>query len=326
LPQRDLPAAQPPLPARERCPPGRRNRIAQTVAGGGAKSRRERNLADLLPADTTQLLREKIDAVLGGGEIWQGELTYDRKGGGHFHASATISSLVDRSGKTTHIVALLEDISDRVAYEKRLFQQANFDGLTGLPNRALALDRLAQAINSAERHQRSLTLLFVDIDRFKVVNDTLGHRFGDLLLIEAAQRLTECVREEDTVSRLGGDEFLVILVNQRSTNDGTLAAKKILEVMQQPFLIEGHELNVTASIGLTVFPDDDATPADLLRNADAAMHIAKQQGQNTYHFFTHEMNQRARDRLNIETQLRHAVRRNELELYYQPLVNLGSGW
>jgi diguanylate cyclase (GGDEF)-like protein/PAS domain S-box-containing protein len=296
-----------------------------TASGYLLEELRERNLADLLPADTTQLLREKIDAVLSGGEVWQGELTYDRKGGGHFHASATISSLVDHSGRTTHLVALLEDISDRVAYEKRLFQQANFDGLTGLPNRALALDRLAQAINSAERHQRSLTLLFVDIDRFKVVNDTLGHRFGDLLLIEAAQRLTECVRDEDTVSRLGGDEFLILLVNQRSTNDGTLAAKKILEVMQQPFLIEGHELNVTASIGLTVYPDDDATPADLLRNADAAMHIAKQQGQNTYHFFTHEMNERAMDRLNIETQLRHAVRRKELELYYQPLVNLGTG-
>ncbi|HSB95887.1 MAG TPA: diguanylate cyclase, partial [Spongiibacteraceae bacterium] len=285
----------------------------------------QRNLADLLPADTTQLLREKIDTTLKSGTVWQGELVYDRKDGGFFHAAATLSSLVDRCGNTTHIVALLEDISDRVVYKERLFQQANFDDLTGLPNRALALDRLAQAINSAERHQRLLTLLFVDIDRFKVVNDTLGHRFGDQLLIEAAQRLKQCVRDEDTVARLGGDEFLILLVNQRSASDCTLAAKKILELMQQPFLIEGHELNVTASIGLTVYPDDDATPAGLLRNADAAMHIAKQQGQNTYHFFTQEMNQRALDRLNIETHLRHAVRRNEFELYYQPLINLGSG-
>jgi diguanylate cyclase (GGDEF)-like protein/PAS domain S-box-containing protein len=296
-----------------------------TASGYSLDELLARNLADLLPADTTQLLREKIDATLKSGTVWQGELIYDCKDGGLFHASATLSSLVDRSGRTTHIVALLEDISDRVAYRERLFQQANFDELTGLPNRALALDRLAQAINSAERHGRSLTLLFVDLDRFKVVNDTLGHRFGDHLLIEAAQRLTQCVRDEDTVARLGGDEFLILLVNQRSTNDSTLAAKKILDVMQQPFLIEGHELNVTASIGLTVYPDDDATAADLLRNADAAMHIAKQQGQNTYHFFTHEMNARALDRLNIETHLRHAVRRNEFELYYQPLINLGSG-
>ncbi len=284
-----------------------------------------RSATEVLPAETMLALREQINAGLIANGVWQGELVYDRRDGSLFHASATISALVDGNGKTTHVVVLLEDISDRIAYKERLFQQANFDVLTALPNRALALDRLAQAINSADRHQRSLTLLCVDLDRFKVVNDTLGHRFGDHMLLEAALRLTRCVRDEDTVARLSGNEFLILLVNQRAPSDGTLVAQKVLDIIQQPFAIEGHELNVTASIGLTVFPDDGTTPADLLRNANAAMHIAKQQGQNGYHFFTHEMNQRALDRLNIETQLHHAVRRDEFELYYQPLINLESG-
>src|SRR5690606_18441738 len=140
-------------------------------------------------------------------------------------------------GKISHVMALLEDISDRIAYREHLFRQANFDKLTGLPNRALAMDRLAQAINSADRHQRALTLLFVDLDRFKVVNDTLSHQYGDELLREAAQRLQQCVREEDTVARLGGDEFLIILVNQRHGADAIQVAGKVLEAIDRPFFV-----------------------------------------------------------------------------------------
>lgn len=284
-----------------------------------------RDIETLLSSSVSQPERAEIIETIRRGRVWQGELTLRGCNRNHLHTAATLSPIVNGAGETTHVVASLEDISDRVAYKEHLFRQANFDKLTGLPNRALAMDRLAQAINSAERHGRSLTLLFVDLDRFKYVNDTLGHRFGDDLLLEASRRLSHCVREEDTVARLGGDEFLILLVNQRAANDATLVAKKIIDVIDKPFLIDGRELNVTASIGLTVFPDDGHNSGDLLRNADAAMHMAKRQGQNTYHFFTPEMNRRALERLNIETHLRHAIRRGEFELYYQPLISLGNG-
>jgi len=284
-----------------------------------------RHFQDLLHDSVGREVPHDILNAAQNGAPWQGELIYRRKDGGQFHVAATINPITGSGGQTTQLVALLEDVSDLVAYKERLFQQANFDKLTGLPNRALALDRLAQAINSAERHQRALTVLFIDLDRFKLVNDSLGHQFGDALLDEAAQRLLRCVRDEDTVARLGSDEFLVLLVNQRTAGDSTLIASKILDAIAQPFEIGGRELNVSASIGLTVFPNDGATSADLLRNAEAAMHLAKQQGQNAYHFFTAEMNQRSLERLNIETQLRHALRRNELELHYQPLIELSSG-
>lgn len=284
-----------------------------------------RDLSEFLHTSVSpQIFSEILDAA-NRGVTWQGELRYQRKDGGQFYAAATINPLSGEAGQTTQIVVLLEDISDRITYKENLFRQANFDRLTGLPNRALALDRFAQAINSAERHQRVLTALFVDLDRFKNVNDTLGHRAGDALLVEAAQRLQNCVREEDTVARLSGDEFLILLVNQRADSDATIIANKVIDVIAQPFFFEGHELNVTASIGLTVYPNDGATAADLLRNAEAAMRMAKRQGQNTYHFFTAEMNTRALDRLQLETQLRHAIERNELSLHYQPLINLETG-
>ncbi len=284
-----------------------------------------RNLGQLLHTSVAGETYAEILAAVAAGSTWQGELRYQRRDGGSFYVAATFNRIEGRDGKSSQIIALLEDISDRVAYQERLFRQANFDKLTGLPNRELALDRLAQAINSAERHQRVLTALFVGLDRFKNINDTLGHCAGDTLLAETAQRLQKCVRDEDTVARLGGDEFLILLVNQHATNDATTVANKIIDVIAQPFYIEERELNVTASIGLTVYPDDGITAADLLRNADAALHIAKQQGHNSYHFFTAEMNTRALDRLNLETHLRHAIERNELSLHYQPLINLENG-
>ncbi len=281
----------------------------------------------LLPLLGNKLPRAQQDEIvqtLARGEVWQGELTFQRRRGGTAFTDASLSPIVDRSGRLLHIMGLMEDISDRVAYRDHLFRQANYDRLTGLPNRALAIDRLQQAINSAERHNRSITLLLVDLDRFKMINDTLGHHYGDDLLQEAAKRLQICVRDEDTVARLGGDEFLIILVNQRSGSDATVVANKVIDEIDKPFYVDDRELNVTASVGVTVYPNDGGTSSELLRNAETAMHTAKQRGQNTYYFFTPEMNRVALERFNIETQLRHAVKRGELQLYYQPLIELVS--
>lgn len=284
-----------------------------------------RRVSALFAGSMSQQAFETMIESVARGEVWHGELPFSRSDHRSFETAATISTLNDKSGASTHVLMLLEDISDRVAYREDLFRQANFDSLTQLPNRQLAMDRLAQAVSAAERQRKQLALLFVDLDRFKIVNDTLGHEYGDQLLLEAAKRLQQCVREEDTVARIGGDEFLVLLGNQHSSADATVVASKIIAAIDQPFFVDSRELSVTASIGLTMYPDDGATPLELLRNADAAMHMAKQQGQNTYHFFTPEMNQRALNRLNLETHLRHALKRGEFELYYQPLVALDTG-
>lgn len=267
---------------------------------------------------------QEIQTAMDRGQVWRGEGQFLGRQHRLHHTLTTVSPILDADGERTHVLVLHEDISDRVAYREHLFRQANFDALTGLPNRALALDRLAQAINGAERHGRSLTLMCLDLNRFKVINESLGHQHGDRLLVEAAERLRRCVREEDTVARLGSDEFLLILVNQRRDGDGSVVAEKIIDSLQAPLCLDERDITITASIGLTVFPSDGETPAELLRNAEAAMYMAKEQGENAYHFYTPEMNRRAVERLALESQLRQALTRGELSLHYQPVVDLGG--
>ncbi len=223
------------------------------------------------------------------------------------------------------IARWVEAQHERAKAVQELSHQANFDALTGLPNRNLALDRLGLALARARRHGDAAAALFIDLDNFKTVNDTLGHLVGDHLLRLAAQRLVHCVREEDTVSRLGGDEFLVILPALRDGARAEAVARKVIAAMAQPFTVHGHELYVTASVGITVFPADGDTPAEIMRNADAAMYLAKQKGRNCSQFFTARLNQEANERLRIESRLRHVLERDELQLNYQPLVHLGSG-
>jgi diguanylate cyclase (GGDEF)-like protein/PAS domain S-box-containing protein len=217
------------------------------------------------------------------------------------------------------------DITLRKAYEERLQRQANFDEVTGLPNRMLAIDRLRRAVVSALRHHHKGGVLFIDLDHFKKINDTWGHAIGDALLRLAAERLRLCVREEDTVARLGGDEFTIILPNIGSGLHAEPVIQKILTAFSQPFDLGAHEAFVTASVGVTVFPDDSEDPAILMQNADAAMYRAKEQGRNTFQYFTPELNERAMRRMRIEGQLVHAVERNEFELHYQPIVDIRSG-
>lgn len=209
--------------------------------------------------------------------------------------------------------------------EERLDHLAHHDPLTNLPNRLLFLDRLNQAISQAQRAKNPVALLFLDLDRFKVINDTLGHIIGDQLLKEAGHRLSSIVRDGDTFARLGGDEFNIILTYMSHAQDAATVAQKLLDLLSQPFFVEGNELFITASIGITLFPTDGVEAQTLLKNADAAMYRAKEQGGNQYQFYSPIMTIKAHERLAMETGLRHALARSEFAMYYQPQVNLRTG-
>src|SRR6185295_7832006 len=212
----------------------------------------------------------------------------------------------------------------RVA-ETRAQHLADHDPLTGLPNRRLLEDRLTQALAASQRNRKQTAVVFVDLDRFKSINDTLGHSAGDAVLKEVAERLMKQLRVVDTVCRMGGDEFVVILPEIKRASDAANVASKILETMAQPFVAEGRELHITTSIGISVFPDDGRDAESLIRNADAAMYHAKGTGRANYQFFTEQMNLAASRRLVIESDLRRAVQEGELRVFYQPIVEAASG-
>ncbi|MCH9052797.1 MAG: EAL domain-containing protein [Proteobacteria bacterium] len=216
------------------------------------------------------------------------------------------------------------DITKQKQVEEQIRRQANYDSLTGLPNRMLFLDRLKQAIVSVRRNNGLLALLFIDLDRFKVVNDTLGHVVGDRLLQEAAERLQASVREVDTVARLGGDEFTIILQDIAKAEDAAMVANKVIDNLGKPFLLDGHEAFIGASIGITIFPADGDNATTLLRNADVAMYRAKDAGRNEHQFFTKAMDAQALNRMSLENDLRYALERKQLFVHYQPIVEFQS--
>lgn len=217
---------------------------------------------------------------------WQGEILDKRKNGETYPKWLVINTAFDADGKPYRRVALFSDITEKKKSENLIWQQANFDNLTGLPNRRMFHDRLEQEIKKAYRSERHLALLFIDLDRFKEINDTLGHVKGDLLLIEAAQRLKSCVRESDTVARLGGDEFTIILTELEDIQSIDRIAQAILQSMTSSFLLEDEPAYVSASIGITLYPEDSTNAAVLIKNADQAMYKAKSQGRNRYSYFT----------------------------------------
>jgi diguanylate cyclase (GGDEF)-like protein/PAS domain S-box-containing protein len=231
-------------------------------------------------------------------------------------------------GEQGEVVALegfVSDITERKLSEQRMTQLAQFDTLTGLPNRILLHDRLAQSLTQARRHDRKVGMLFVDLDRFKLVNDTLGHYAGDLMIAEVGRRLTRCVRAGDTVGRISGDEFAVVLADLAHADDAAVVAQKLLVALAEPYHLAGSEAFATASIGIAVYPGDGDDAEDLLRNADMAMYRVKESTRNAYCFFTAEMNLRSAEKMQLNNDLRHAIERNEFVLHYQPKVELGNG-
>ena len=237
----------------------------------------------------------------------------------------SISPIHNWDGQLTGVVIVFHDVSATKAMVTKMAHLAQHDCLTNLPNRMLLNDRIAQAITLANRHNTQLAILFLDLDNFKHINDSLGHATGDKLLQSVTERLKECVRESDTVSRQGGDEFVILLAETKSSEDAALSAQKILDALKALHVIGKSELHVTTSIGISVYPADGLNAETLLKSADTAMYYAKEKGRNNYQFFISEMNTRAVERLIIENNLRLGLEKQQFILFYQPKVNLNTG-
>jgi diguanylate cyclase (GGDEF)-like protein/PAS domain S-box-containing protein len=256
---------------------------------------------------------------------WQGEIWNRRKNGELFAESLTINTSYNPDGSVNRRVALFSDITSKKKIEELVWRQANFDYLTGLPNRLMFRDRLEQAISKSLRSGLPMALMFIDLDRFKEINDTLGHAVGDLLLQQATQRLTNCVRATDTVARLGGDEFTIILGELTRTTDAERIAQKVLQSMAEPFTLDDEVAYVSASVGITFYPDDATGADDLIKNADQAMYAAKNLGRNGFHYFTPHMQEAAQARRRLAADLRVALAQQQFRVVYQPIVDLASG-
>ena len=257
--------------------------------------------------------------------VWQGEVNSTRKNGERYWEQLVVTPIKDNNGESTGYLILGEDISIRKRYEQQLLRQANYDILTGLPNRMLALDRLKLALAQARRDESKVGVMFLDLDNFKHINDTLGHDAGDTLLIEAARRISSCLRGTSTVARLGGDEFLVVLPGLNGPDASSQVAERILKTFAPPFMLSGQEVFVTTSIGIATFPDDSDNSGTLLQHADAAMYEAKHKGKSAYARFTPEMSEVSHERLQMESHMRKALELGEFELYFQPIVDTASG-
>lgn len=259
------------------------------------------------------------------GKVWHGEIINRHKDGSFYTVNQTITPLLDNAGKVRHFVAVHEDITDKKASEERIRHMAHHDTLTNLPNRILFRDRLQQEMIHAHRNKRLTAIIFLDLDRFKIINDTLGHAFGDLVLNALAERLRGCVREGDTVSRLGGDEFTFIIPDIEHPQDAALIAQKIVNAMSSSFRLEGREIHVTPSLGIAIYPLDAEDADGLIKKADIAMYQAKEHGGGTFKFYMEDMNINSLERLTLENDLRKALERGELLVYYQPLVDQNTG-
>jgi diguanylate cyclase (GGDEF)-like protein/PAS domain S-box-containing protein len=301
------------------------NQAAERMYGYSATEMVGRSIANLSPPDRASELPQILDQVRRGERIEHFETIRRCNDGKHINVSLTVSPIRDSGGIITGASIIARDITERRRTEERIRYLAQHDALTGLPNRVLFRDRIGQAIVQARRHQQLLAVLFLDLDGFKHINDSLGHQIGDHLLRMTARRLQRCLREGDTIARLGGDEFVMCLPGLNEGNDAMPVAAKILEALREPFYVEQHELHVSGSIGISLYPSDGDDAELLMRAADTAMYHAKESGRNNYQYFTARLNEAARRRLVIANLLHQALEREEFSLNYQPQVDLESG-
>jgi diguanylate cyclase (GGDEF)-like protein/PAS domain S-box-containing protein len=306
------------------------NMVAETMTGWSALEAKGRPLAEVfrtlnaVSSEATETTAEhailQIRAV-----HMPPSCTLIRRDGMQIPIEDSIAPICNRDGHATGAVIVFRDVSVAKAMAQEMAHTAEHDVLTGLPNRMLLNDRIRQAIAAAKRHAKQVAVLFLDVDGFKHINDSLGHPFGDQVLQSIAQRLLECVRSVDTVSHQGGDEFVVLLSELTHPRAASVMAARMLRAVADPHMVGKHELHVTASIGLSVFPDDGLNAETLIKNADTAMYQAKESGRRRYQFFKPSMNARAVERQSIEESLRRAVERQEFELHYQPKINIKTG-
>lgn len=259
------------------------------------------------------------------GKVWQGELSLVKRSGERYWLETTFVPFVNEDGTLRNVVAIHTDITEQKLAYADMIHQAQYDALTGLPNRALLLDRLGQMLRNSRRNHAQVAVLFLDLDDFKKINDSLGHEVGDELLVEVGRRLKDVIRDQDTVGRLGGDEFLVLLNGTEYKEDVEIVARKIIESIREPISVEEYELVVGVSIGISIYPTDGNTESELLRHADSAMYNAKKMGRNSWSYFTEAMNKEVARRLEIESWMNGAIDRGEFSVLFQPIVSVMSG-
>jgi diguanylate cyclase (GGDEF)-like protein/PAS domain S-box-containing protein len=309
----------------------RHNRIVNVNATFAAETGfnldeiRGKNPSILKSGKTPKTVYEEMWSSLARNGHWNGELWDQKKNGEIYPKWASISAIHDDTGAVGFYIASYSDISERKANEARIDYLAHHDSLTGLFNRYNLENRLDQAILSAHRDNMRIAVMFIDLDRFKTINDSLGHHVGDQLLIDVAQRLRENVRESDIVARLGGDEFIVVLTHMEEGMDAAAPADKIMRALRQPYRFDDKELHSSPSIGIAIYPGDGEDGPTLMRNADAAMYHAKELGRNNVQYFTEAMNAEASERLALENDLHLALRTGQLQLHYQPQVCAHDG-
>jgi diguanylate cyclase (GGDEF)-like protein/PAS domain S-box-containing protein len=313
------------------------------VAADGRPLNVNRAFAEMLGYDSPEQLLEEVSNValqifvdskrideLGhvmddAGAVRGAEVEVQRRDGTRRFVRANLRSVRDESGIIVLREGSVEDVTDRRVAEERVQFLAYYDALTELPNRALLRDRLAKVLADARRQKEKVALLFFDLDKFKDINDSLGHEVGDLVLQEVTTRLNKWAREQDTIARLGGDEFLILLTHIKHVPDVAVAAERLMNGMTAEFVIQGHSLSIGCCIGISIFPEHGTDSETLIKNADAAMYIAKTNGRNNFRFFTDEMNAQAVERLTLENSLRSALAKGQLFLMYQPQINIATG-
>ena len=300
------------------------NRAFTTITGYEAHEVLGLPSAALRSDDHGKTFYESLWRIVDERGLWQGEMTRRRKNGEVYPILCSVSAVRDQTGAVKNYVTVFHDISSFKQYEEKLEFLAHHDALTQLPNRALFHDRFAASLLRARRNQNAVAVLFIDLDRFKNINDSLGHSMGDELLLEVSRRVQSCVRDTDVVARLGGDEFTVLLDSLDNSESAANVAQKLLHALSAPFTMQGHELVVTGSIGISCYPQDGHEVDVLLKNADTAMYQAKAKGRNAYQFFSADMNARAYENLVMTSELRRAVEQQEFLVHYQPRFRLDT--
>lgn len=297
------------------------NEAAVLFYGYSAEKLKTMNISEINTLSTEQLLKEMAKAKDEKRSFFKFQHKLSR--GEIRHVDVYSGPLI--IGGKTYLYSIVHDVSERKEAEQKILHQAHYDALTNIPNRFLSLDRLSQLLREAQRDNEQLAVMFIDLDDFKKINDSLGHEMGDRLLVEASNRFINVMRKQDTVGRLGGDEFIVLVKSLKDANDATLIAQNLMQQLQKPFMIDGHELLVSASIGIAIYPNDGEDASTLLRHSDIAMYRAKEKGRNNYSFFTKSMNQKVAYRLKLEGKMHGALQREEFSIMYQPQIDVASG-